>query len=157
MKKKILLFFGLYLAFSLLTLLIFYLNGAYIWTTLPTSLVFKRIICIPLFLTLIVLLNIWLFNKNLNTKKRKVILLGLVFLLILGFISGIIDYNRIKRGKMPVFVISELDKSGPEIEYYGLNYKVVRKPGVSFKEEISQDIYVKFGFWFYTWVIKTNV
>lgn len=154
MKKKILLSIGLYFAYLILTIIIFYFNGTCKWTSLPTNLVIKRIIFIPLFLQLITLINIWLFNKGIVSNKKKIIVAGLVLIIVFGFITGIIDYDRIKNGKMPIFVISEIEKKGPEIEYYGLNYKIVRRPTVSYKDDLKNDLYVKFGFWFHTWIIK---
>lgn len=156
MKKNIIIALVVYVIYTMLTLLIFYLNGMYIWTTLPSSLVLKRIILVPLFLTVITLLNVWLFKKRDDLNHKKIIISTLLTLIVLGFIMGIIDYNRVKSNKMPIFVISEIDKSGPEINYYGLNYKIVRNPRVSYKNDISHDVYVKFGFWFYTWVIVNN-
>lgn len=87
-------------------------------------------------------------KKNLFIVICSVILLGVIFV--------IVDYNRIKNGEMPIFVIAQHDKSGPEINYYGLGYKVVRNPGVSYKEPIYADNYVEFGLWFYTWKIEMN-
>lgn len=72
-------------------------------------------------------------------KSTKIILFIIIILIILSVIFG---------------VIAQQDKSGAEINYYGLNYKIVKNLGVSFKEEIYMDNYVKFGLCFYTWKVK---
>ncbi len=150
---KILFSIGLYLAYFILTLLIFYFNGTCIWDGFPDKQILLRVVFIPAFLLAITWLNIWLFSKKMFLKDRKIIIIGLVVLILLGFITGSVDYHLISRNKKPIFVIAELDKGGPEIEYYGLNYKIVRRPGVSYKDDLKHDIYVKFGFWFHTWIV----
>jgi hypothetical protein len=92
-----------------------------------------------------------------KNKMKIVPLIIIAFIVLLGFTFGIIDYNRVKNDQMPIFVVAQHDKGGPEIAYYGLGYKVVRNPGVSYKEDISMDNYVKFGFWFYAWEIKSHI
>lgn len=89
-------------------------------------------------------------------NKKTLILIIVSVVIILANIFGIIDYNRIKNGEMPIFMIAQHDKSGPEISYYGLGYKLVRNPGISYKEKIYMDNYVKFGYWFYTKKIDIN-
>lgn len=159
MKKKLLLFIGTYFIYLILVLLFFYFNGIYIWTTPPTSLVLKRILLFPIILDVITFIIILPYNKYVKKHDKlnfKVLLVIFLSIIILGILFGIIDYNRIKSGEMPIFVIAEHDKSGPEINYYGLGYKVVRNPGVSHKEQIYIDNYVKFGLWFYTWKIEMH-
>ncbi len=88
--------------------------------------------------------------------KKKIILVSIILIISLGIIFCSVDYNKVKSGEMPLFVIAQHDKRGPEINYFGLGYRVVRNPGVSYKQPIYSDNYVKFGFWFYTWKIKMN-
>jgi hypothetical protein len=104
-----------------------------------------------IFLTLIIERRIIIMSKKI---RMLLIIIGIA--ISLGVIFGAIDYNRVTNGKMPVFVIPQHDKGGPEIAYYGLGYKIIRNPGVSYKEDISKDNYVKFGLWFYTKKVKSN-
>ncbi|MDD2505622.1 MAG: hypothetical protein PHF21_05090 [Bacilli bacterium] len=83
-------------------------------------------------------------------SRRKIILIIISIIILLCIIFVSTDYYRVKNGKMPIFVIEQIDKGGPEISYYGLFYKIVRSPGVSYKQDIKHDNYVKFGSWFYT-------
>ena len=158
MKKKILLFIGSYFIYLILVLLIFYFNGIYMDNT--TNIISsKRILLFPIILDVITFIIILFYNKYVKKYEKlnfKVLLVIFLSIIILGILFGIIDYNRIKSGEMPIFVIAEHDKSGPEINYYGLGYKVVRNPGVSHKEQIYNDNYVKFGLWFYTWKIEMH-
>lgn len=159
MKKRLLSFLGLYLLWLLLIILVFYITGLYIWTTPPTSSVLKRMILFPLFLNIITCIIIFCYNKYIKKREKinyKHLLIGLITIIVLGISFCIVDYTRIKSGEMPIFVIAQHDKSGPEIDYYGLGYKVVRNPGVSHREQIYTDNYVKFGLWFYTWKIEMN-
>lgn len=78
-------------------------------------------------------------KKNLFIVICSVILLGVIF--------GIVDYNRIKNGEMPIFVIAQHDKSGPELERHcESNYYEIRRVN---KEELdnidisSKDIIIK--------------
>lgn len=83
-------------------------------------------------------------------SKKKLSLIILATIILLSMIFGVVDYYKIKNGKMPIFVVEQIDKSGPDISYYGIFYKIVRSPGVSYKQDIKHDNYVKFGSWFYT-------
>ncbi|MDD4548117.1 MAG: hypothetical protein PHI05_05220 [Bacilli bacterium] len=83
--------------------------------------------------------------------------IGIIALIILGVVTGIIDYNRVLKDKMPIFMIAQIDKGGPEINYYGLGYKMIRKPGVSYKSSLDHDVYVKFGSWFYQKPVTTEL
>ena len=87
-------------------------------------------------------------------KKVGIYIRGLI---CIGFVTGIIDYNRVLKDKMPIFMIAQIDKSGPEIDYYGLGYKMIRKPGVSYKGALDHDVYVKFGSWFYQKIVSTEL
>lgn len=89
-------------------------------------------------------------------KRKKTILTIVIGIIFAGIIFGISDYARVRNGIMPMFMLAENDKSGPEINYYGLGYKMVRTPGVSYKQDIDSDINVSFGLWFYTWKVDVE-
>lgn len=84
-------------------------------------------------------------------KKSRITLIVIIIsiVIILGIIFGSIDYNKIKSGKKPIFMIRITDGSKSIQEYIGLGYRMQRSVGVSYKEELYQDNYVKFGLWFY--------
>ena len=150
---KILFSVGLYLAYLILTLIIFYFNGTCIWDNFPDKLILLRIVFIPAFLSAITWLNVWLFSKKVLKENRKMILIGLITLILLGFITGSIDYHQIINNNKPIFAIAKINEKEPEITYYGLNYKIIRRPIFSYKDDLRHDVYVKFGFWFYTWIV----
>ena len=108
---------------------------------------------IPAFLSAITWLNVWLFSKKVLKENRKMILIGLITLILLGFITGSIDYHQIINNNKPIFAIAKINEKEPEITYYGLNYKIIRRPIFSYKDDLRHDVYVKFGFWFYTWIV----
>lgn len=64
--KNLLLILGLYVAYLVLTLVVFYITGMYIWTTPPTNLVFWRIVGFPFALTIIT----YIFIKILEHIKN---------------------------------------------------------------------------------------
>lgn len=80
---------------------------------------------------------------------KKVFIIIFSILIFLGVIFGITDYNRIKSGEKPIFMIRITDGSKITHEYIGLFYRMQREVGVSYKEELYQDNKVKFGLWFY--------
>lgn len=80
---------------------------------------------------------------------KKVLIIIFSILIFLGVIFGITDYNRIKSGEKPIFMIRITDGSKTIHEYIGLFYRMQREVGVSYKEELYQDNKVKFGLWFY--------
>lgn len=57
----------IYIIYLIITILIFYVTGMYIWTTPPTKLVLIRIIIIPLILTFITIAVIKIKN-NIHKK-----------------------------------------------------------------------------------------
>jgi len=66
--KKLFKMLGLYISYLILTIIIFYITGMYIWTTPPTKLVLIRMLVFPIFLTLATLLFIWGINRFKKTK-----------------------------------------------------------------------------------------
>lgn len=61
--KRILKIIGLYFIYLILTVIIFYITGMYIWTTKPTSLVLTRMLVFPIFLTIATVLFKFLVSK----------------------------------------------------------------------------------------------
>ena len=98
-------------------------------------------------------------TKVKNKSKKKIIIILISFIVLLGIIFGITDYNKIKYGENPNFMIRITDGS-KQVQYYiGLGYMMERKVGVSYKEPLISDIYVRFGILFFTWdvdVLKTS-
>lgn len=87
--------------------------------------------------------------KKKNKKKIIIIIIGLI--ITLGIIFGISDYNKIIVGENPNFMV-RITSGGESTHYYiGLGYMMERKVGVSYKEPIKSSLYVRFGFWLFTW------
>ena len=61
--SKFLKIVGIYIIYLLLTLIIFYITGLYIWTTPPTRVVLGRIIGLPFILTISTSVFIKIINK----------------------------------------------------------------------------------------------
>ena len=74
---------------------------------------------------------------------------------MLGFVFGLIDYNKMKSGKMPIFMIKITSGGYSKLNYIGLGYRMERNVGVSYKEPIYMDNEVKFGLWF--WIDKVQI
>lgn len=92
--KSILKLIGAYILYAVLTIIVFYITGLYIWTTPPTKLVLIRMLVFPFILTLATYLFIWIVKKAKNNKngefmkKEQQIILCTV-LLIIGLLSFI--------------------------------------------------------------------
>ena len=61
--KKILKLIGIYVGYLVLTIIVFYITGMYIWTTPPTKLVLTRMLVFPVFLTLATIIFILMIKK----------------------------------------------------------------------------------------------
>ncbi|SRR5690554_4012796 len=85
-------------------------------------------------------------------KKLLLCIVGIIILL--GFVLGIIDYKRIKKHELPLFMI-RVTKDNDDIQkYFGLGYKLKRYVNVSFREPMYLDDEIKFGLWIFTWRIN---
>ena len=76
-------------------------------------------------------------------KELRVFLIIILIIFVLGIVFWIVDYNRVKDGKLPIFCIKTdgyLD--GGTKEYYGLGYKVIDFNRLDGYDEI------KIGSWF---------
>lgn len=71
--KNILKIVGLYVGYLILTIIIFYITGMYIWTTPPTKLVLMRILVFPILLSLATILFNWTIKKIKNSYEMKII------------------------------------------------------------------------------------
>ncbi len=91
---------------------------------------------------------------NYMRKYKITLVIILSVIILLGIIFGSIDYNKIKSGKKPIFMIRITDGSQVIQEYIGLGYRMQRSVGI--KEELYQDNYVKFGLWFYLREVKVD-
>ncbi len=93
--------------------------------------------------------------KNVQKRsKKKIILMIGTLIITLGIIFGISDYQKIKMGIEPNFMIRISDGSKQTQYYLGLGYMLERKVGVSYKEPLTNDIYIRFGLWIYTWNVN---
>lgn len=61
--KNMLKIIGVYAVNLILTVIVFYITGMYIWTTPPTKLVLMRMTVFPIFLTIAIITFIWLIKK----------------------------------------------------------------------------------------------
>ena len=66
LAKNLLKIIGLYIIYLILTIIVFYITGMYIWTTPPTKLVLIRILVLPIFLILVTILFIWIIKRLKN-------------------------------------------------------------------------------------------
>jgi len=93
--------------------------------------------------------------KKVKNKNKKMIISIVIFIIIfLGLIFGISDYNNIKYGEKPNFMIRITDGSKQTHYYIGLGYMMERKVGVSYKEPLISDVYVRFGILFFNWDVE---
>lgn len=67
--ENILKIIGAYIGYLVLTIIVFYITGMYIWTTPPTKLVLIRILVFPIFLTLATHIFI-LITKKLKKQSQ---------------------------------------------------------------------------------------
>lgn len=84
----------------------------------------------------------------------KIILIIITSIVLLGTAFGVVDYNRIKNNKMPIFMVRITSASESKLDYIGLGYRMERFTGVSYTEPLISDNYVKFGLWFYIWEVE---
>lgn len=68
--KNMLKIIGVYVVNLILTVIVFYITGMYIWTTPPTKLVLTRMIVFPIFLTIAIITFIWLIKKLKNNQLQ---------------------------------------------------------------------------------------
>lgn len=92
-------------------------------------------------------------------KKKKIIknvLSIIVIVILLSVTFGVMDYNNVREGNKPMFMVRITDGSKSTQKYIGLGYKLIREVGVSYKEELATDSKIEFGTIFNTWEIKIN-
>jgi transcriptional regulator with XRE-family HTH domain len=93
-------------------------------------------------------------NSKLKREKKKLIFALIFILLSLSIIFGTVDYNRIKYGYDPIFMIRITPSSKTIHHYIGLGYRVERKVGVSPYQPFINSDYVRFGPWLFTSEMK---
>ena len=67
-------------------------------------------------------------------------------ILIIPFILGIVDYNRIKNNLNPIFML-HVSTSESKSLYLGVGYKMIREITKYPKELLREDLKVRFGLW----------
>ena len=93
-------------------------------------------------------------NNKLKTEKKKFIISIIFIILFLSIISATIDYNRIKYGYDPIFMIRITPSKETIHHYIGLGYRVERKVGLSPYQPFINSDYVRFGPWIFTTEMK---
>lgn len=93
-------------------------------------------------------------NKFRKKGRKKIFLILIGLIVVLGIIFGISDYNRIIYGEKPNFMIRITNGAKQTHYYLGLGYMMERKVGVSYKESLIDDEYVRFGLWLFTWNVE---
>ena len=93
-------------------------------------------------------------KERINKEKKKItwIIISLIF--IISIILGTIDYNKIKYGEEPLFMIRISSNEKKLQHYIGLGYRLERKINVSSEELFSNSKYIRFGPWIYTWEVN---
>ncbi len=81
-------------------------------------------------------------------KKDYIVILMLLYIVILGIITGYKDKARVNTGIEPKYTIKIINQAGNKVTYWGLGYKIIRYVSVSPKESFSSSPGVKFGSWF---------
>lgn len=79
-------------------------------------------------------------------KKRKLnfIFKVLIFIVIVGIITGIIDYTRLTSNELPIFAIKSYDKKSQTQTFRGFFYKTTREISISQDEDVSASKNIKF-------------
>ncbi|HHT38120.1 MAG TPA: hypothetical protein GXZ95_01740 [Mollicutes bacterium] len=81
-------------------------------------------------------------NNKIIKKRVKIMLVFLATIVVLGVIFGIVDYNRAKQNKAPLFAIRvNAYYDGGSKEYYGLGYKVIECNTLSGDDSIHIGFY----------------
>lgn len=93
-------------------------------------------------------------NSKLKSEKKKLIFALTFIILLLSIIFGTVDYNRIKYGYDPIFMIRITPSSKTVHHYIGLGYRVERKVGISPYQPFINSDYVRFGPWIFTSEMK---
>ncbi len=93
-------------------------------------------------------------SKKLKKEKKKLVF-GIIFIIMtLAIVFGTIDYNRIKYGYDPIFMIRVTSSKETIHHYIGLGYRVERKVGLSPYQPFVNSDYVRFGTWLFTKEMK---
>ena len=77
-------------------------------------------------------------------KIFKSLFIVILSILLIGMITGFIDYFRMTNGKVPIFNISSYDSSHKKQFYQGMLYTASRKVRGSDKEDLSDSTNLKF-------------
>jgi hypothetical protein len=88
--------------------------------------------------------------------KKKIVVMCIVGIIVLGIIFGIVDFIRIKNNVYPIFCIKLEDQQRFTETWWGLGYKLERELPVKGNKLLSNSIDLKFGLWIYTSEIKVK-
>lgn len=77
-------------------------------------------------------------------KIFKFIFIVILSILLIGIVTGLIDYFRMTKGKLPIFNISSYDSSHKKQFYQGMLYTASRKVTGSDKENLEDSTKLKF-------------
>ena len=82
-------------------------------------------------------------------KIKKIILIIIITILIIGLGTAFIDYTRMNNNKLPIFSISNYDSSKKKQYFQGMFYNASRKVRASSSESINESSKIKFKLLFY--------
>lgn len=87
-------------------------------------------------------------KKRMENRKKilKFLRYAFIVLVILGIIFFIVDYNRVKQQKLPIFCIKTGVAYNGSIDYLGLGYKVAYFNNVNATKPNFEGIFI--GSWF---------
>ena len=87
-------------------------------------------------------------------KIKKILKYVILFIILSAIIFGIIDYRRVRKGDLPLFMIRISDNNDTYQNYVGIGYLLKRKVNVSYREPMYLDDEIRFGLLFVTWELK---
>lgn len=87
-------------------------------------------------------------------KFKKIFKYFILFIVLIAIIFGVVDYRRVRKGDLPLFMIRVSNEHDTYQNYVGLGYLLKRKVNVSYREPFYLDDDIRFGLWFLTWELK---
>jgi hypothetical protein len=75
-----------------------------------------------------------------STKKCRWLLLGFLFVIVIGWATGQYDYERLVAGKRPVFARFQVHlMDGGSVQYWGLGYTVTARHEMRWGIEVQPE------------------
>jgi hypothetical protein len=80
------------------------------------------------------------------TRRWKLLLIGFLALVVIGWVMGQYDYSRLIAGKQPVFARIQLHlRDGGSVQYLGLGYTVTAAHELRWGYEMQPDVKLSEG------------